>query len=83
MDWANIIQTLGFPIAVCCACGFFIYKMYNNNNAQSIEREEKSFNMLSKFQVSIDKFADILKEYDKRMLNIETDVKEIKDIVVK
>jgi len=39
--------------------------------------------MLGKFQISIDKFADILKVYESRLGNIEKDVKDIKEIVNK
>lgn len=37
MDWVGIIQTLGFPIALVCAMGFFIFKLWE----QSKEREDK------------------------------------------
>lgn len=37
MEWVEIIQTLGFPIALVCAMGFFIFKLWE----QSKEREDK------------------------------------------
>lgn len=37
MEWIEIIQTLGFPIALVCAMGFFIFKLWE----QSKEREDK------------------------------------------
>jgi len=83
MDWNAIINTLGFPVACVCACGWFIYTMYTNNTTENTKREEKNYEMLGKFQVSIDKFADILKVYESRLGTIEKDVKDIKEIVNK
>lgn len=37
MEWVEIIQTLGFPIALVCAMGLFIFKLWE----QSKEREDK------------------------------------------
>lgn len=83
MDFNTIINTFGFPIACVCACGWFIYKMYDNSTKENANRENKNYEMLSKFQVSIDKFADILKVYESRLGTIEKDVKDIKEIVNK
>ena len=39
--YANIISTVGFPIACVIALGFFIYKAWNDMSKRSTEREEK------------------------------------------
>ena len=83
MDFNAIINTFGFPIACVCACGWFIYKMYSDSTKQNQEREEKNYQMLGKFQVSIDAFSTILETYEGRLGNIESDVKEIKEVVHK
>lgn len=90
MDITQLIESFGFPISVCIACGWFIYKMYLDSTKQSAEREkqnkereEKNYLMLGKFQVSIDAFSKILEIYEGRLGNIENDVKEIKVIVNK
>lgn len=83
MDISNIIQTFGFPIACVIACGWFIYKMYTDSTNQNAEREEKNYEMLGKFQTSLDKFADILSGYEQKLSVIEKDVKDIKEIVNK
>jgi len=83
LDWNNIINTFGFPISVAIACGWFIYKMYTDSTKQNQEREERNYKVLEKFSVSIDKFADILDGYEKKLSTIENDVREIKVIVNK
>ncbi len=83
MDIQNVIQTLGFPVVSVCACGWFIYKMYTNSTKENAKREEKNYEMLGKFQTSLDKFADILAGYEQKLSIIEKDVKEIKEVVNK
>ena len=83
MDIAQLIENFGFPIAVTIACGYFIWKMYNNMVAENANRENKLFDMISKFNDSLDKFASILEGYEGRLGNIEKDVKDIKDVVNK
>lgn len=42
----EIITTLGFPIALCIALGWFIYKIYQDMKAdKEAEREENKTNM--------------------------------------
>lgn len=83
MDWNLAIETFGFPIAVTMACGFFIWKMYNNMITENSTREERNYKMMEKFSISIEKFSTVLEVYENRLGNIETDVKVIKDIVNK
>lgn len=83
MDFNAIINTFGFPISVAIACGWFVFRMYTDSTKQNQEREEKNYQMLGKFQVSIDAFSKILENYEGRLGNIERDVKEIKEVVHK
>ena len=83
MDINTIIKDLGFPIACVIGCGWFIYKMYFNSIKENATREERNYIILGKFQMSLDKFADILAGYEQKLTVIEKDVKEIKDVVNK
>ena len=83
MDWNNIINTFGFPITVAIACGWFVYKMYTDSTKENTIREERNYKVLEKFSISIEKFADVLEGYNKKLSVIENDVKEIKVIVNK
>lgn len=83
MDIQNIIQTLGFPIAVAIACSWFIWQLWKQNTEENSKREERNYQMLGKFQTSLDKFADILAGYEQKLTVIEKDVKEIKEVVNK
>jgi len=40
-DIVNLIQTLGFPIAVSVSLGFFIYKLINRDKDEAKAREER------------------------------------------
>lgn len=62
MDWMQIIQTLGFPIACVVACGFFIYKLVNRNQDEAKERETKLIEANMKSAVALDKVADSISE---------------------
>ena len=83
MDFNAIINTFGFPITVAIACGWFVYKMYTNMVKENATREERNYKVLEKFSISIEKFADVLEGYEKKLSTIENDVKEIKVIVNK
>lgn len=43
MEIVNIIQTVGFPIAVAIACGYFIFKLWE----QSKEREQNYIDIIT------------------------------------
>lgn len=73
----ELITTLGFPIALVVAMGFFIWKMYQ----QSVTREEKLMEEISSNRAVNEKAIETLALYAERLDNIETDVKEIKDIL--
>lgn len=40
-DAVNLIQTLGFPIAVSVSLGYFIYKLINRDKDEAKAREER------------------------------------------
>ena len=83
MDVANLIESFGFPIFVCIASGYGLYKMWNQMVSENTIREERNYKVLEKFSISIEKFADVLEGYNKKLSGIEDDVKEIKVIVNK
>jgi len=83
MDVANLIESFGFPIFVCIASGYGLYKMWNQIVSENTIREERNYKVLEKFSISIEKFADVLEGYNKKLSTIEEDVKEIKVIVNK
>lgn len=75
--WTELIGTLGFPIALVLAMGFFIWTIYK----QSVVREEKLMAEIAENRVVNEKAIETLTLYAERLGNIETDVKEIKDII--
>ena len=74
---SELIATLGFPIALVVAMGFFIWKIYQ----QSVAREEKLMTEIADNRAVNEKAIETLALYAERLGNIESDVKEIKDIL--
>lgn len=50
MEWVDVIQTVGFPIFVAGACGYFIYKLWE----QSKEREDKYIEIIMSMNEKFD-----------------------------
>lgn len=74
---SELITTLGFPIALVVAMGFFIWKIYQ----QSVAREEKLMEEIAENRAVNNKAIETLAVYAERLSTIETDVKEIKTII--
>lgn len=73
----ELIATVGFPIALVIAMGFFIWKIYG----QSVTREEKLMEELAENRAINKQAIETLALYNERLTNIESDVRDIKDIV--
>lgn len=65
MEWVNIIQTLGFPIACVIACAFFINKVVTRDKDDAKEREDKLIDANIKSSNALDKVADTIEESNK------------------
>ena len=58
----TVIQTLGFPIAVAIACGWFIYKIISRDKDEAKAREDKACDMIGKLSDALDKSSDAINE---------------------
>lgn len=81
MDVSTLIQTFGFPIACVIACGWFIYKMYEDSQATAKEREEKLYTEIAECRVVNKQALDTIAQYASKLDVIQDDVKEIKQKV--
>lgn len=70
----EIISTVGFPIAVCLALGFFVYKLWQ----QSVTREERLMAEITENRLVNEKAIETIAQFAERFNRIETDVTEIK-----
>ena len=75
--FTELIGTMGFPIALVIAMGFFIWKIYN----QSVDREEKLMKEITENRIVNEKAIETLAVYAERLGSIESEVKEIKQII--
>lgn len=71
------ITTLGFPVALVIAMGWFIYKLWK----QSATRESKLYKELAECRAVNKQAIETLALYAERLSVIESDVKVIKDYV--
>lgn len=81
MDITTLIQTFGFPITCVIACGWFIYKMYEDSQKTSKEREEKLYTEISECRVVNRQALETIAQYASKLDIIQEDVKEIKQKV--
>ena len=90
MDNINTIQTiitsLGFPICVCIALGWFIYKAFEKFTSQAEKREEKLYTVIAQAQETNERlsktnaeFVAVLNTYKSDLDEIKADVTEIKE----
>ena len=70
----ELITTLGFPIALVIALGWFIYKIYN----QSVKREEKLMDEIALNREVNAQAISTISLYAERLTHIENDVSSIK-----
>ena len=88
--WTNIISTVGFPIAVCIALGFFVYTFYKDYTKQSNEREDKLYEIIAVSHANNEKlteankgFVSVLETYKNDITEIRHDISDIKNIIEK
>lgn len=67
----GLIPTLGFPAVCLIACGYFIYKIWNNQVAQQHEREETLLHQMAKFSDTLEDFNETLTRIDMRLEVLE------------
>lgn len=88
----SLISTLGFPMVACIVMGWFIFKIYKNQNesnaklisdvqARCAAREERLNEQIAKSQEVNAKAIATLALYSERLGIVEQDVKEIKEDV--
>ena len=81
----TLITSLGFPICVCVALGWFIYKAFEKFTAQAEKREEKLYTTIAQAQETNERltqtnaeFVSVLNTYKSDLDEIKSDVSEIK-----
>ena len=82
----TLITTLGFPICVCVALSWFIYKAFEKFTSQSEKREEKLYTVIAQAQETNERlsktnaeFVAVLNTYKSDLEDIKADVTEIKE----
>ena len=68
---AEIIQTLGFPVAVCIACFCFINTIIKENREDNKKREEIMFTQLGDITRTLAEISKTLALIDERIEKLE------------
>lgn len=79
MDAVNIIQSLGFPIAMVVICIFFIKYIYDNQNKSNetmIQRESERWAQIAKLTESVDHNTEVLRALVDRLVGEDNDKKD-------
>ena len=90
----TLISSLGFPIVMVGACGFFIWKMYIDSTIRNKEREEKLYTTLGEVNAtnrSISETNKEISETNRRLVDqftddmqkVREDISDIKEVVLK
>ena len=70
-EMIEIIQTIGFPIAVCIACFSFIQQIIKENRDDNKKREELMFTQLSDITRTLAEISKTLALIDERIEKLE------------
>lgn len=70
----SMIGSLGVPIFAMVACGFFVWKLWQ----QQVADKEKLYTELAENRVVVSKAIETIAIYAERLDDIQADVKEIK-----
>lgn len=73
----EIISTLGFPIAMVIALGFFVYKLWQ----QSVTREDKLMQEITENRLVNEKAIETIAQYAERLTHIEETITEVRNDV--
>lgn len=77
--WLNIITEIGFPIACVLGLAYFVWTIYK----QSVKREERLMEELAENRAVNKQALETLAVYNSRLEIIESDVKDIKQVVIR
>lgn len=70
-EMIEIIQTIGFPIAVCIACFYFIQQIIKENREDNKKREEIMFTQLGDITRTLAEISKTLALIDERIEKLE------------
>ena len=78
MDTINLIQSLGFPIAMVVICVFFIKYIYdaqNKSNEAMLQRESERWAQIARLTESVDHNTAVLQALVDKLIGGDTDGK--------
>lgn len=87
MDYINLVQTLGFPIACVIAMGYFIFIVWNKMQEQNEKREEKLYSTLVEVNATNKEISEtnkmLVEQFRNDMAKVKDDIEDIKEVILK
>lgn len=77
----ELISTLGFPIVLVIALGWFVFKIYKDTTKAGQEREDKLYQEIEKNQEINAKAIETISLYADRLDTIQKDIADIKTVL--
>lgn len=71
MEIVELIQSIGFPIAVCIACFYFIQNIVSQSREDSKKREELMFTQIGNITSTLSEISKTLALIDERIEKLE------------
>ena len=86
--WVQIISTLGFPIVAVLGCAYFIFKVWQNEQAQMERREKDNLetvtrlsSILSENSKALLKNSEVMEKISEKVDNIDTKLESVREDV--
>ena len=80
-EMAQLISTLGFPIACCVAVGFVFYQMLNKVLTDSKERESNLMNLTREISLKIAELGQIVDKNTEAISVMNEKIEKLSDEV--
>ena len=85
MEWVEIFQNMGFPMACVVAMGAFVYKAFGDITETNKQREERLYKTIDESRAMLSKLTEInatfvatLEDHKVSLEEIQNDVAELK-----
>ena len=77
--WVQIISTLGFPIVTTLGCALFIFKVWQNEQAQNTKREDQMMALVRELSTKLAELGRIVDENTKVLSVLKQDIDHLKE----
>lgn len=81
MDWIQVIQSLGFPIAIAAVMLWYMSKITTRNMDEAKERETNYQKILTEYAIQMRQLSDVLLKVNGNLADARVEHKEIMNFI--